>query len=132
MSVEALLSYKPNDEELERNSRICQKNKEVAEKRKEEAKKKRSERRKSRRQVEENPEDPEAHADPVVPEIHEDVAGDYVEDLIDDLVQNDPGVEDLFGGLDVFNLEDEEMAIPRSRRKRKPRPAPKLRDQYFD
>ena len=118
---------------MERNSVICQKNKEVAEKRKEEAKKKRSERRKSRRQaeeVEEDPEDPEAAELPVVPEIPEDIAGGYVEDLIEDLVQNDPGVEDLFGGLDGFNLEEEGMAIPRSRRQRKPRPAPKLRDQF--
>ena len=115
---------------MEKNRKIRKKYEEKTAKRKEAAKKKRNERRKSRKsaqvpedEVEEDPED-------IVPE---DIAEDYIEELIEDLVQNDPGAEDLFGDLGFLNLEEEEIAIPRSRRQRKPRLAPKLRDQYdFD
>ena len=122
-SVEALSSYKPTADELEKNLRIRQKYEEEAKKRKEAAKKKRNDRRNSRNSAQvpdEVEEDPEV----------QDIAEDYIEDLIEDLVQNDPGAEDLFGDLGFLNLEEEEIAIPRSRRQRKPRLAPVLRDQY--
>ena len=126
--------YKPSEEELLINSRICEQKKREKEAAKAEAKRRRDEKRNENLSRRKRAND--EILDPAVPEeVPEEAAQDYIDDLIEDLVGRDDELDALVGGFFGHNDAEDEIVLeevqePTKRRQRKRRPAMKLRDQF--